>query len=445
MTNAYLNIKMPGKVVIVDSFNDLPNVSDAVENTLYIARFNSNNDEETAMYEFVNGDYRLLEIGSNIDLRAINVPIDDANGHFTATNVEDALEELFTYADSLKEAVATIGDPITKNDTAAQIETKIDMLKSGLALAITSKGVPTQKTDSLGTMADNVTLIQSGGGTSGTLKRTSKINVAAPYQYQLQLSAPLPIEDIAIAVLERKDDDSGDVHYEANYNNGESTSFDFNDEYVVFDGFMRLKDKWEYGLNEIEEDLLYETDEIDFSEFVDIGEIIVDEDVTVEGLKSTSEVVEANGDISLIGVETLDFITLTSVVSGDGIAKMAMSFDSGVTWQTFNGNDWITIDIGDKTDFKGNGMDVSTVNNLTDSELSIARNSSNKVRFAYYIEQPMLDDEAMNDKITLEVTMLGYNELLPTKDYEYNYDALAGIIDFLFKKSGTLTVTYFEG
>lgn len=443
MTNAYLNIKMPGKVVIVDSFNDLPNVSDAVESTLYITRFNSNNEEETAMYEFVNGDYHLLEIGSDIDLKAINMTIDDVNGNFTATNVEDALEELFTYADSLKEAVATIGDPITKNDTAAQIESKIDTLKNDLALAITSKGVPTQKNDSLGTMADNVTLIQSGG-TSGTLKRTSKINVTAPYQYQLQLSAPLPIEDIALAVLERKDDDSGVVHYEANYNNGESTSFDFNEEYVVFDGFMHLKDKWEYELNEIEEDLLYETDEIDFNEFIDIGEIALFENITVEGLKSTSEVIKANGDISLAGVETLDSITLTSLVSGNGIAKMAMSFDSGVTWQTFNGNDWITIDIGDKTDFKGNGMDVSTVNNLTDSELSIARNSSNKVRFAYYIERPTLGDEATNDKITLEVTMFGYNELLPTKDYEYAYDALRGSINFLFKKSGTLTVTYFD-
>ncbi|MFC5587542.1 hypothetical protein ACFPRA_01295 [Sporosarcina soli] len=445
MTNAYLNIKMPGKVVIVDLFNDLPNVEDAVENTLYITRFNNSHEKETAMYEFVDGDYRSLDVESVLDLMALNVSIDDANGNFTATNVEGALEELFTYAGSLKAAVATIGDPITMTDTAEQITTKIEALKDDLALAITTKGVPTQKTDSLGTMANNVILIQSGGGTNGTLKRTSKINVTSPYQYQLQLSAPLPIEDIALAVLERKDDDSGVVHYEANYNNGESTSFDYNEEYVVFDGFMHLKDKWEYPLNEIEEDLLFETDEIDFNDFVDIGVIAVWDDVVIEGLISTSEIIKANGNISLIGVENLDAITLTSIVSGNGDAKMAMSFDGGATWRAWSGSDWISINVDNKDEFKANGMDFHTVNSLTDSELSIARNSSNNIRFAYYIEQPTLDDEAMNDKITLEVTMLGYNDLLQTKDYEYTYDAITGKLEFLFKKQGTFTITYFNG
>lgn len=101
MTNVYLNIKMPGKVVIVDSFNDLPNVSDAVENTLYITRFNDSNEEETTLYEFVNGDYRSLDLStfSEDELEDLTNRIEQVRSGLEITDLrveqnEDDIEEL---------------------------------------------------------------------------------------------------------------------------------------------------------------------------------------------------------------------------------------------------------------------------------------------------------------------------------------------------------------
>ena len=73
------------------------------------------------------------------DVKASDIPIEDAAGHFTADNVEGALNELFT----------------SVSDGKAQI-----------AAAITDKGVPTSPTDSFATMAANIEAIPVGPDTS---------------------------------------------------------------------------------------------------------------------------------------------------------------------------------------------------------------------------------------------------------------------------------------
>ena len=91
---------------------------------------------------------------------ATETPIDDTGGVFTSTNVEGALLELFNYANSIKTAVASaIGAPLLATDTVAQMVSKIDVLKTNLAKEITDQGVPTDATDSLVVMADNVRAI----------------------------------------------------------------------------------------------------------------------------------------------------------------------------------------------------------------------------------------------------------------------------------------------
>lgn len=82
----------------------------------------------------VNG---VTQVDGDITLGASNIGITDSGEHFTATNIEGALSELFTSVSDGKTLVAA---------------------------AITDKGVTTAATDSFSTMATNIGAIVTGSG-----------------------------------------------------------------------------------------------------------------------------------------------------------------------------------------------------------------------------------------------------------------------------------------
>ncbi|MGG3891986.1 hypothetical protein [Metabacillus fastidiosus] len=380
---------------------------------------------------------------------ASETPFTDISGKITSTNMKDALIEVFLKSENIKSSVAGIlGSPLLSSDTLDQLKTKLSTLKINLAQAITDKGVVSYPYNTLEEMTNKVKAIPNVS-IQGKLKSTSKLNITAPRSISIQLSEPLKVEDIATTVLQYVGNDTGVVHYSAEYNNGEASSFTYDPNGIIFDGFMNIKDKWNYTLTEVELDSLYETEEIDFSQFVDFsGDLTVDtvgKLASFNGLKSTSEVIKASGDISLVGVESLDKINLITSTLGNGISKLAISFDSGLTWIAYDGLNWINLNVDDKTDFKLKGMNKSVVDTLTDMQLSIARNESNTIRFAYYLERPLYSDVAKNDKIELVVSMRGRNELTSTSFYNYSYDNSTKILSFNFKLNGTYTINYLDG
>lgn len=531
MTNAGLSVNMPGKVIILDYFDDLPITG--IKNTLYIVRYNDEDEENTKFYEWIENNYNAFtieggggtsvvgnftrtvaayaDIGTEIPLpqiddlvivmtdethdndstiyiydgaaweyvgkftattrdfevnpldintettgillkgnyekqNALETPIIDPDDNFISEDVNGALAELFTYANDIISRVANaVGNPLNATDAASEMENKLLFLKASLASAITGKGVVTYPYSPLAEMIDNVKaipVVQLGG----ILKRTAKLNVTAPYTHNITLSEQLTVNDIATSVLEYVGGDSGIVRYEAEYDNSEFSSFIYDENGVVFDGFMRIRDEWDYPLIEIEEVLLYESEEIDFAHYADLESFVVgSEEVIITGIQSTQEVVKASSDIFIVSVETMDTIEFTNVVSGAGISKIAMSFDSGTTWQSWSGSAWIVIDVDDKEDFRSKGMDSTVINGLTDDELSIARNDSETIRFAYYLERPTYADVANNDSIKLLVSMLGYNILADTADYTYSYDPVTKTLSFTFGENGTYQINYVDG
>lgn len=457
----------------VDTYADLINLQDMQANDMVIVIEDETRDNSSTIYiysgsqwtfagEFKSGELRNFSIDP-IDLEtetigylpkeryekqnASETPIIDSAGNFNSTTVEGALQELFTYANSIKSGVANaIGNPLLPSDTVQQLINKINLLKVDLANAITHKGIPAYPYNTLQEMANKILSIPNIE-ISGILKKTAKINIKAPYTMTVKLSEPLQVDDLSFTVLEYVSDNKGVVHYTSNYNNGNADNFDYDEGEIVFDGVMRLRDEWLLNF-EYQEDNYYITEEIDFNEYSDIDSISLttlnngNVGIFIKALKGKGQIVRANGDISLFGVESIDKLDVVSLAEGNGIAKIAISFDSGVTWWSYNNGEWIEID---ENNFEEKGMTASTVNALTDSELSILRNDSNYVRFAYYLKRPTFDDDAQHIKLEMTVSMFGYNVLADTKDYSINYDEQDREIQIEIFKNGTYSVNYVDG
>jgi len=87
-----------------------------------------------------------------------------------------------------------------------------------------------------------------------------------------------------------------------------------------------------------------------------------------------------------------------------------------------------------------NGMTTSQINALTVSQLTEGRGESNTIRFSYF-----LTANSSVDKIQLKVTLMGYDAVAKTTDYELRYTQSERKISYLIKKSGTYSVSYVDG
>lgn len=81
-----------------------------------------------------DGTITQAKLAFEIATDAASTTIADTGAHFTSTNVEGALDELFTSANSVKTNVSgAIGSPATVNDTGAQLASKITTEKGRIA------------------------------------------------------------------------------------------------------------------------------------------------------------------------------------------------------------------------------------------------------------------------------------------------------------------------
>lgn len=178
---------------------------------------------------------------------ASETTIVDTNNNFTATNVEDALSELFQYVNSGKNGVATsIGYPLNSSDNFSQMVQKINNLKNSFAQNNTLKGVTTYSYEPLSQMIDKVLSIPNIE-LSGTVKKKSKINITSPYLLEIILNDYLSLSDITSTLFEFVQGEVGVVHYNLDFNNGDSSNF-LDNKYVNFDGVMSLLKQKNYNM-----------------------------------------------------------------------------------------------------------------------------------------------------------------------------------------------------
>ena len=206
-------------------------------------------------------------------------------------------------------------------------------------------------------------------------------------------------------------------------------------EYFYYDGnqmqslgtTLTLSDIKEYGMDILGEELNY---------FINSSNLKIihwtDGEPKTEALSfktPKSQLVVANGDISLIGVDTINSFTLLS--SGD--VKVALSFNSGTTWKALKNGIWETVDNAHT------GMTNLELNSLTDSQIEEVRNGSSNIRFSY-----SLTGDAEVDSIEMKVSLQGYEKLANTADFDISYDESTNKIVYTVKRDMSASINYVD-
>ena len=134
------------------------------------------------------------------------------------------------------------------------------------------------------------------------------------------------------------------------------------------------------------------------------------------------QLIQPTDDIDIGRIENFDNITVTANASGAGIVKLIVSVDSGATWYSLIDGVWTIIDISDISKIKANGMNPISFNAVTKEQWAELRGSSEKMRFAYYLEIDNVTDVANTDELSMTVDMRGtWIAAVPVTEYHYYY------------------------
>lgn len=205
------------------------------------------------------------------------------------------------------------------------------------------------------------------------------------------------------------------VKTQNSFSNGESSTFAA-DEMVVFDGTVHLKNNFSLPL-------VYESDIEGYKEYsVNLDESIYKSMSNIAvNTTNTNYTLDINaipldrlliptGDIDLSSASNIDYFNITA--SGD--LKIVCSFDSGVTWKTFKGNQWADIELNVES-VRGNGLTTSEFNAISDIYWNLLI-SANKIRFAY-----LLCDTTSIDELKIQYDGQGYWVEAKDSDYDIIY------------------------
>lgn len=138
------------------------------------------------------------------------------------------------------------------------------------------------------------------------------------------------------------------------------------------------------------------------------------------------KLIEMTEDIQLNGIDNIDFINLTSNVSGNGNLRIILSNDSGTTWYTWNGS-FALIDKTNLNLIGTNGISPSTLNSMPSSEWNDFLFANRTFRVAFYFAVQSNTNVIEIDKLDMQMDLTGtWGEATPGTDYvvEWGNDVL---------------------
>jgi hypothetical protein len=156
------------------------------------------------------------------------------------------------------------------------------------------------------------------------------------------------------------------------------------------------------------------------------------------------QIVKAMGDIDLSNVFNITSFESTAQVSGNGKVLYAVSPDSGVTWYTFDGTDFIAITSLTEDIVGTSGFDGTVLSSIPSVKWDSLVEDTKTIRFAYYLELNDKDDIALVDELVLKYQNQGYWEsIVHGTDYNYAYVSNEMLRVKLFT-SGDFKINYFR-
>lgn len=158
---------------------------------------------------------------------------------------------------------------------------------------------------------------------------------------------------------------------------------------------------------------------------------------SINGIKSTKELVVATGDINKELAQTINSIIVESVKTNNGTLKLAVSIDKGKTWKTYDGAIWVDLSITIPsteysimtTDEKlqwNNARDViaskgiytSIFNSIDFNTLTDDNTTPGYLRFAYVLIRPAYTDNVKTTKLNWDFNAKGNMDLMiPGTEY----------------------------
>jgi hypothetical protein len=121
--------------------------------------------------------------------------------------------------------------------------------------------------------------------------------------------------------------------------------------------------------------------------------------------------------------------TKTTTSNSEGVMRFIASFDGGVTWKSYKGQNWIVVDTNAKNSMKLNGMTFNELNNIPVSEF--AKQGTKNIRLGYYL------DEATHKLQDTKINMVKAVSKEALNDVKVNSMAF-----YLLNTTATINVTF---
>lgn len=170
---------------------------------------------------------------------AYETPFVDTDGNIVATDVGEALKEVFRFSDNIRKQWSNvIGQPLSQNDKLEDQLLLYQGLIDNIASVITAKGVVTQPYVKLYELPNKIMAIPNVSVEVG-LNRTDKFTVTAPHIEEVLSSESFQVKDIAATLVKYEQGDNNVLQYDMEFNASDKSKFLQNEE-VVFDGSLKL-------------------------------------------------------------------------------------------------------------------------------------------------------------------------------------------------------------
>ena len=230
LDNKIKNIKIP----VTKVNNKLGDV------TLKAEDIKANNDKtiEENLQEVTLQMAEMTKEIENIDLSANKVKLNKISG-MNVTEVQTAIQELFTFADNGKKNIATvIGSPLTSTDTFDSMKSKIQTMKNTFASNLTSKGQSSSSSESLNNLINKIPNISNMKVITGVASTSDIEDVTSIFgdTYRsniLQLNYNFGFDPKYIIILQYKENAYISMGHFAIYIKGERFSSEYPDTEII--------------------------------------------------------------------------------------------------------------------------------------------------------------------------------------------------------------------
>lgn len=146
-------------------------------------------------------------------------------------------------------------------------------------------------------------------------------------------------------------------------------------------------------------------------------------------------------DFKIPNVEYIIQVVTKHRLAGNGMVKMAVSFDNGFTYYGYTDGDFTPVELTVQS-MRESAVSVLNVGAITREQWAAIRGTSNSIRFAYLLDAKETGDVAEIDQVDLTVELVGtWRAAVHGKDFDYEYSDTETLNVWLYS-SGDFKINY---